>query len=152
MTLTRAWAALTGARTSRLAAEGQGDAGDRWTRRGTGRITPHPTGPSLLEWEESGSWQAGDERPTSFRNRLRWTWDVPRDTILLHHLRRGADRPVHLVDLVAEGPDRLTSTVPHLCVADRYQAELILGADSFELRWQVSGPAKQYSLSTHYLP
>lgn len=150
MTLARAWAALTRARASRLEAEGRGEAGDRWIRRGTGEITVHPAGPSLLEWEESGHWQAGEERPTSFRNRLRWTWDVPRDTIVLHHLRRGT--PVHLADLVLDGPGRLTSTAPHLCAADRYLAELVLGADSCALRWQVSGPTKRYSLSTHYLP
>lgn len=109
-------------------------------------------GPSLLEWEEAGSWQESDERPTSFRNRLRWRWDVPHDTIRLHHLRLGPDRPVHLVDLVADGPDRLISAAPHLCAADRYLAELILGEGTFELRWQVNGPAKQYSLSTHYRP
>ena len=73
------------------------------------------------------------------------------DTIQLHHLRRGADRPVYLVDLVSSGPSSLTSAAAHQCASDRYFAELILAADSFELRWQVSGPTKLYSLLTTYL-
>ena len=133
-----------------MKAEGQGEDGTRWIRRGSGEVVIHPTGPSLLEWEEWGSWSEQNERPTSFRNRLRWTWDAALDRVQLHHLRRGADWPVHLVDLVPSGADALTSVAPHQCASDRYLAKLILGVDSFELRWQVTGPAKQYSLLTTY--
>jgi hypothetical protein len=152
MTLERAWAALTGARTSRMTGTGLGNEGNRWSRRGAGAITVQRTGPCRLEWNESGHWQADEERPTSFRNRLRWTWDVSLGTIHLHHLRRGADRPVHLVELAPDGPDRLISTVAHFCDPDRYQAEMILSDGAIELRWEVSGPARHYSLSTIYLP
>ena len=85
MTLDRVWRVLADARQSRMTAQGRTEEGDPWARRGTGAITVRPSGPDSLEWEEAGSWQAGDERPTSFRNRLRWTWDVRLGVIQLHH-------------------------------------------------------------------
>ena len=77
---------------------------------------------------------------------------MARDTLQLQHLRRGTERPVHLADLAPAGADRLTSAAPHLCAADRYLAELVVAGDSCELRWQVSGPTKRYSLATTYFP
>jgi hypothetical protein len=147
-----AWSALAEARTSRMTAVGRSESGDPWTRRGTGRISIHRAGLHLLEWEEFGSWQEGDERPTSFRNRLRWTWDVAQGTLQLHHLRRGAELPIHLGDLVPDGGGRFIASVPHLCGQDRYQAELLLSGERVELLWVVTGPAKRYSLSTTYHP
>jgi hypothetical protein len=152
MTAARAWAALTDARTSRMTAVSLANEGERWARRGSGEITVRRTGPCHLEWNESGHWRAGEERPTAFRNWLRWRWDVPRGTFQLDHLRRGAGRPVRLVDLTPDGPDRFTSTVAHFCDPDRYQAEMILSDGAIELRWEVSGPGKHYSLSTIYFP
>ena len=55
-----------------------------------------------------------------------------------------------MVDLIPVGADRLTSLAPHLCAADQYLAELNFAADAIELRWQVSGPTKRYSLLTTY--
>jgi hypothetical protein len=152
MTLARAWAALAGARKSRMTATNLLGGDDPWIRSGTGMIeVTHPTS-HQLEWAESGSWQEANERPTSFRNRLRWRWDVAHETIRLHHLRLGDDRPVHLVDLVMTAPDHLSSVAPHHCAADRYLATLTLGDAILELCWEVHGPAKSYTLLTAYEP
>jgi hypothetical protein len=152
VSLTAIWELLGSVGQSRMRAEGSTGEASPWRRTGSGIVRVQRTSPLLLEWEEEGSWQQDNERPTSFRNRLRWTWDVSLGTIHLHHLRRGADRPVHLVELAPDGPDRLISTVAHFCDPDRYQAEMILSDGALELRWEVSGPGKQYSLSTRYLP
>jgi hypothetical protein len=57
---------------------------------------------------------------------------------------------VHLVELIPDGADRLTSVTPHFCAADQYRAELSITGSSFELRWTVTGPTKRYSLLTTY--
>jgi hypothetical protein len=135
-----------------MTAVGTASEGTEWRREGSAVVAVLTDGPALLEWRETGSWQEEHERPTSYRNRLRWTWDVALGTLQIHHLRRGADRPVHLADLRPDGTDRFVSAAPHLCDPDRYLAELVLSAEGLELRWEVSGPAKRYSLSTRYLP
>lgn len=139
------WDRLGQVRTSQLRVEDGGT-----TREGSGTVSIHRADPSVIEWEERGSWrdQAGHE--TSYHDRLRWRLDAVAAVLSLYHLRQGEAHPVHLADLQNEGAGRFHSPLPHLCADDTYLAELKLTSGRIELHWDVRGPKKNYRVYRTY--
>jgi len=52
-------------------------------------------------------------------------------------------RPFH--DFLADRPE-----ATHVCGEDRYRVSYDFAADTWLSRWQVSGPAKDYVMTTRY--
>ena len=78
------------------------------------------------------------------KNQYRWHFLREEEKIRLEHWRRGS--PVHLVDLTPAGDNRLQETSSHLCGADQYQLEIVLGKAQFEANWRIKGPKKDESI------
>ena len=112
--------------------------------RGTARLVPEPGNSAgiVLSYREHGeltfaSHRGPASRSLSYRERPDGTADV-----------RFADgRPFYQLDLRA-GHCR----AEHQCGADRYVAFLrVLSGDSFTETWRVTGPAKDYEMTTTFV-
>lgn len=119
-------------------------------REGSGTVTIGRADPSVLEWEERGSWRDAEGRETTYSDRLRWTLSPEGDQVTLSHLRRGHSAPIHLGDLRFAGDARYRVLDPHTCSEDTYLAELTVKGDWIELRWHVQGPKKDYRMVRTY--
>ncbi|MEN9343543.1 MAG: hypothetical protein RLZZ453_330 [Chlamydiota bacterium] len=104
--------------------------------------------PSVVVFQETGSWVSGSDQVVTFHNRLRFTWNRAQETISIEHLRLHA--PVFLVDLVAIQDNLMTSITPHLCGSDTYQAQITWDAHAISLSWQVIGQKKNERIEYRY--
>ena len=143
--MTELWDRLGQVRTSRLRVEDGGT-----TREGSGTVIIHRADPSVIEWEERGSWRDAAGHATAYHDRLRWRLDVGAGVLSLFHLRQGETHPIHLADLSAGAEGRLVPALPHLCGDDTYLAELELPSGRIELHWEVRGPKKNYRVYRTY--
>lgn len=101
-------------------------------------------GDSEVTWQERGRWTRGELAGLAFHNAVRWRrTDGP--GLEVSHLRRGADRPTFLVELLP-GPGGWSSATPHLCGADRYHARLTWSENDLTLEWEVASPTDPYTL------
>lgn len=116
-------------------------------RTGTGVVRASVSAGGAIEWEESGTWNAGEDG-ANYWNRLRWEFDGAE--LRLHHLRRGADAPVHLVSLTCDDEGALIPKAPHQCGPDDYFATVSVTPVEIRVSWEVRGPRKGYSLTTTY--
>lgn len=78
----------------------------------------------------------------------RFYWQCNAQGILLSHLRY--QQPVELFELQPVDSQHWQSVAPHICRADRYQAELVWQANGFSLTWQIIGPHKNEQIVYHY--
>lgn len=144
------WDRLANAREVRFRARWEDGSGD--TRRGSGHgsVTVEEEEGDLpgLRVREEGVWEPGRGRELRFLNRYRWTRGA--DGLGLEHLRRGAGRPVFLVELVSDGDGGLVSREPHLCGEDRYRARVRLVEGGVSLSWRILGPKKRQRLESVY--
>ncbi len=112
--------------------------------RGTARLEPAPGGSagSVLSYREHGELTfAGHRGPASRSLSYRERPDGAAD------VRFADGRAFYRVDLRA-GHCR----AEHLCGADRYVVFLrVLSGDRFTETWRVSGPAKDYEMTTTYV-
>ncbi len=124
-----------------------------WSGAGEGTVAVDIGADDGVRLVESGHFQldAGAARAVPFRNVFRFTFDATQ--VALSHERRGAEAGVWLFDLVAAPAGMnadLVSREAHLCVADRYRAQLRFVADGFDLEWTISGPRKDEHLRYRY--
>ena len=114
------------------------------TFRGTARLAPEPAAGAgvVLSYRERGELTFGGHsgpasRSLSYRERPDGAADV-----------RFADgRPFYRLDLRGGHWQ-----AEHLCGADRYVVFLrVLSGDSFTETWRVTGPAKDYEMTTTYV-
>lgn len=115
---------------------------------GKGDIIVIKESPSVLVFQETGSWVTGSDQIATFHNRLRLKWNRAQETISIEHLR--LHTPVFLVDLVATQDNLMTSMTPHLCGSDTYQAQITWDADAISLNWQVIGQKKNERIEYRY--
>lgn len=119
-----------------------------WAGDGHGDVTPRLEHDALRLFESGAFTPRGARQALAFRNVYRWQRAPGR--LSLWHERFGAEAPVWLFDLMAEGPDRLVTAAPHLCGADVYRARLSLVADGLGLDWHITGPRKDECLCYRY--
>ncbi|MGW7577499.1 DUF6314 family protein [Streptomyces sp. NPDC054765] len=108
--------------------------------RGTAEFRPDATGEVLLHLEEGRLHWGGAVHPASRTLRLRPRPDGTAEVAF-------ADgRPFHDLDLRT---GRWSAV--HPCAEDRYEGTFtVAGTDTWHLRWQVGGPAKDQLLSSEY--
>ena len=117
----------------------------------SGSVGVSMTGSKVITFHEAGLWTSLDHQTIDFRNIYQWSLSDMEDTIRLTHLRYGIDAPVHLVDFLSLGADRMQSFQPHICGADRYSASLSAAGDRIYLGWTIQGPSKNDTLDCIYL-
>ena len=106
--------------------------------RGRAVFTPHRRG---LRCREQGRMRLGPHEGPTHRTHF---YEFPRKDLASVLFDDG--RPFHDLDLTG---GRWHCT--HLCGADRYRGEfLVLGADVLAVRWEVTGPRKDYALVSRY--
>lgn len=123
-----------------------------WSGEGHGEIAVVTSADASVRFTETGQFRlSSSATAVPFRNVFRWT---PGDEhIGLSHERRGADAAVWLFDLIAAGDGEradLVSHEAHLCIGDRYRAQLTFVDDGFDLDWIISGPKKDEHLAYRY--
>lgn len=118
-----------------------------WAGRGAGQIRVSHDDDGL-RLHEQGRFTPADGASVAFKNVYRWVQHD--DQLSLWHERFGHDAAVWLFDLAPAGDRTLATVEPHLCGADRYQAELTLVADGFDLYWRITGPRKDETLRYEY--
>lgn len=143
--MTELWDRLGQVRTSRLRVEGGGT-----TREGSGTVILHRADPSVIEWEERGSWRDAAGHATAYHDRLRWKLDASAGVLSLFHLRQGDVHPVHLADLQDEGEGHFRSPLPHLCADDLYVVNVRTSDTTITMEWKVTGPKKSYQIERVY--
>lgn len=140
------------------------DSRNAWSGRGIGTVEvlsePANHGADELVFLEQGQFTlAGQPSSVTFHNRYRWQLSPAGDALKLSHERRGRDAAVFLFDLIkddAKGPDHFISREAHLCIDDLYAATLMIERDTegnatgFILKWRITGPRKDESLTYHY--
>lgn len=141
------WSRLQSVRRVRFVARGSNATG--WTGVGEGVVVVSHAEEAVLTFEESGTWQPTLGRACRFTNTYRWT-QRRSGTVRLEHLRRGPDQPVELFDLVAQPDGTWQPEIPHLCVADCYDASLTVELDCIRLTWWINGPKKSEQIEYEY--
>ena len=139
------WDRLGQVRTSRLRVEDGGT-----IREGSGTVLIHRADPSVIEWEERGSWSDPAGHATSYHDRLRWKLDTSAGVLSLFHLRQGEAHPVHLADLQDAGEGHFRSPLPHLCADDLYIVDVRTSDSAITMGWKVTGPRKGYRIERVY--
>ena len=137
------WDRLGRVRTSRLRVEDGGT-----TREGPGTVILHRADPSVIEWEERGSWRDATRQETAYHDRLRWKLDAAAGVLSLYHLRQG--EPVHLADLEEDGEGHFRPPRPHLCADDLYIVDVRTSDTAITMGWKVTGPKKSYQIERVY--
>ena len=140
----RLWRRLAAVRCLSIVAEGA--SGGKMAGEGTVEVVREE--PNVIVFRERGVWHNGPG--TTFRNVYRWTREAEGTSIRLEHLRFGAAQPVALVVLVPEGPGRWRAAAPHVCGADRYDADVALTDEGVVLRWRIAGPRKGQEVEARY--
>lgn len=121
-----------------------------WHGNGKGEVSVTKSGPSILIFNEKGTWQARQGSEVNFTNAFRWTLDRDAGMISLEHLRRGVDQPVFLFHLAPSGDQSLASVDSHLCEGDTYFGQINFDRYSLRLSWRVIGPKKNEELDYYY--
>lgn len=129
-------------------AEPAADSATAWRGHGRARLAVSAAGAGWRVAETGRFWPQAAVRGLSFSNCYRW--EPSATAVALHHERFGHRHPVHLLSLVADGPDALVSAQAHVCGADRYRARIALCENGFDLYWQITGPAKHEALCYRY--
>jgi hypothetical protein len=106
--------------------------------RGLGRIAPDGEG---LRYAEHGRLTVGAARMQASRVYL-WRPEGPTRVRVLYE----DGRPFHVFDW-----SRVESADAHLCGEDRYEVAYSFSAESWRVRWRVTGPAKDYVSKTLYI-
>ncbi|MEC9482415.1 MAG: DUF6314 family protein [Halomonas sp.] len=129
-----------------------------WSGAGQGRVEVVTAEDGSLALHEHGYFQLdtspGASRPAApvaFRNVFRWRF--AENHVTLSHERRGQDAAVWLFDLVMNDAVKdadLVSRDPHLCVDDRYRAQLTFADTGFDLTWTITGPRKDEFIHYRY--
>jgi hypothetical protein len=122
---------------------------ETWIKKGKGDVKVIEESPSILLFQENGTWQM-DDREIQFSNSLRWTLDVSSGTISLEHLRHGAAKPVFLFHLKPKRDTLLASIDSHLCGSDAYFGQIQLGPHFLQLSWKIKGPKKNDRIECLY--
>ena len=139
------WDRLGQVCTSRLRVEDGGT-----TREGSGTVILRRADPSIIEWEERGSWRDSAGHETAYRDRLRWKLETAVGVLSLYHLRQGEAHPVHLADLQDEGAGHFRSPLPHRCADDLYIVDVRTSDTAITMGWKVTGPKKSYQIERVY--
>ena len=119
-----------------------------WNGSGQGEVRVETPSPSVILFNESGSWTPQIEphqesHPVRFRNTFRWTFEADGSILHLEHLRFGPDHPVYLFDLAPSSPVRWMTLNPHHCGADAYQATLLVMPIRSSLTGTLQGPKRK---------
>jgi hypothetical protein len=111
--------------------------------RGIARIAPAMVAPHTagLRYDEQGSLTLGAAKMMATRAYL-WRPDGPTRVQVLFE----DGRPFHAFDW-----GRPEWTDEHPCEADHYAVRYTFAADSWHAHWRVTGPAKNYAMSSRYL-
>lgn len=144
----RAWALLPRLQALSFVAEPGPGSSTGWRGRGQAQVCADADG---ADWRliERGRFQpAGAARSVPFENVYRWQRRGA--ALALSHERFGTAAAVFLFDLVADGPNRLTSRRAHYCGDDIYEGRLTLAEHGFCLDWRIRGPAKDERLCYRY--
>jgi hypothetical protein len=143
------WRRLGQIRRFHFTAEPGPRSGTGWRGAGDGRVETDLSGDHCI-FHESGDFRpAGSGRLVAFTNTYHWQ-RVDRGRLRLSHGRRGPDALVFLFDLVADGGGGLVCLAPHACGADFYHGAAALTETGLTLRWTITGPRKDESLSYRY--
>jgi hypothetical protein len=116
-------------------------------RKGKGNVIVEDREGSLI-FQESGIWQQDQGR---YQNRFRWTWNRPKGTLTLEHLRFGESNPVFLFDLFAIGGNTLKSLTPHLHGEDTYFGWMEYKGLFLHLHIRTLGPKKDEKIEYAYV-
>jgi Family of unknown function (DUF6314) len=117
---------------------------------GSGRVRITWLDTATMEYDEEGAWQHPSGKIIHFRNIYRWVRDDIAGCLKLYHRRNDAVDPVFLCEFVPSETDQPIHATPHICGRDTYLGELRLTGDGVELRWRISGPAKNDRLTIVY--
>lgn len=132
--------ALPGAWTLRRAIEDTRFGAGSFT--GTADFSPQPDG--ALLYEELGELTLGAWRGPAWR---RWIYALEGDALVVRY--PGTLAELHSFVFAAEPNGAVSARHVHLCGEDRYDARFERGADgSLHLAYAVTGPAKDYRLTT----
>jgi hypothetical protein len=122
----------------------------RMNGNGAGHVRIVWVGDTAMEFEESGLWHPFSGKPIHFSNTYRWLKSEDSHSLNLYHRRTDVLDPVFLCTFspVQHGV-RLRAT-PHFCGQDLYQGDLLVKNNLIELRWKITGPNKDDTLSISY--
>ncbi len=146
--LTEFWKKLSAVKALKFSAESKENSG--WNGRGQGQVVVTKADPSVLVFNEKGTWRSKDNQEIAFSNVFRWTLDRSSEEISLEHLRRGPENPVFLFRLAPSTLSSLSSVEPHLCGNDSYFGKVQFNNDGFKLSWRVIGPKKNEAIESRY--
>ncbi|MCH9612597.1 MAG: hypothetical protein S4CHLAM102_10880 [Chlamydiia bacterium] len=119
-----------------------------WDGVGAGLVEVEDFGDSII-FHERGRWEQRGGRQMDFSNQFFWSINWKESSIRLEHWRRGKANRVYLFDLVVEG-ERLVSSRPHLCGADRYSGSVRWVGEEMVFCWQIEGPKKDVNIEYRY--
>lgn len=113
-------------------------AGESGRVNGVVRFAPEADG---LRYDETGEMRFG-----TYRGEVAQSYLFAFDGDAVANVRYADGRFFHRLDLSSGAAD-----VAHHCGADLYRGRYrVLGADRWALSWQVTGPRKDYLMSTRY--
>jgi hypothetical protein len=111
--------------------------------RGLARLSPAEIAPHTagLRYDEQGRLTLGAARMMATRSYLWRPEGATRVAVLYED-----GRPFHVFDW-----SRPESEDEHLCGQDRYAVRYSFAADSWHAHWRVTGPAKNYAMTSRYI-
>lgn len=121
-----------------------------WNGIGRGHVEVKKLMERVIVFHERGTWVSEDHKEFEFSNVFRWTWLGEQGSILLEHLRFGAQNPVLLFSLVPIGPHTLESLESHMCNQDAYFGQLRYDKHFIQFNWRVIGPNKNEEIDYLY--
>lgn len=118
--------------------------------QGDGQVSVSRPTENVVIFHERGQRQVENGKTVDFNNVYRWEL-LANGHLSLSHLRRGADKPVYLLDLKPIGQTQWQTISPHLCGSDVYRAELIQQPDNqLRLQWDIQGDKKAIVITVIY--
>lgn len=111
--------------------------------RGTLAFSQHD---GYLRQTETGRYEH-KQREISTHNCYQWR--VIGSSLQLSHCRQSLDTPIGLTTFDCDHPPPWQGQ-PHHCGEDIYEVQIELQNSAIRLIWQVSGPTKNYQLTTDY--
>ena len=140
--LLKVWKQLKEVSSVKLHAE---DHTKKWSASGHGKVTVTHRG-SVIELEESGSWEQGQ----AYWNAFRFTLLQPEGLIALEHLRFGVEHPVFLFHLQPIREGILESVDPFTGGVDTYFGILRFNRLFLQLQLRTIGPTKNEKIDSIY--
>lgn len=140
------WSLLQSVRALRFEALSQANTG--WNGRGGGSVDVSHPHPSVVIFNESGTWRSQTGVESRFSNVFRWTRTG--DTLRLEHLRFGSENPVFLFDMAPNNEGHWREVNPHECRHDCYHATLRVEGSKLRIAWTIIGPRKNESIEYVY--